>query len=93
MDYIFGSRGTGKTHQLLYMAAKNNGIVVCSNPKGMQQKAKDYGFDLEKMQFLSYGQFAMTPLVEHKPVYIDEIDSFLRNSINSNIAGYTLSLE
>ena len=38
MDRILGSRGTGKTKQLMYLAARNNGVFVSANPKELRQE-------------------------------------------------------
>lgn len=92
MDYVFGSRGTGKTKQLMYLAHKNNGVFVSANPKAMQIKAKDYGLNIPEEDFASYHDLIEPARFDHRKLYIDEIDAFLRY-INPNISGYNLSLE
>ena len=43
MYRIIEGRGTGKTLRLMLLAKENNGVIVCSNPHAMRQKAIAYG--------------------------------------------------
>lgn len=89
MYRIIDGRGTGKTSRLLLLAKENNGIVVCAEPDRMRNKAYAYG--ITGIDFISYSKF--NPLYRYnKPIFIDELDIFLRR-LNRDIQGYTLSNE
>ena len=90
MYRIIDGRGTGKTSRLLLLAKENNGIVVCANPQAMREKAYRYG--ITGIDFLSYGEFAHNQ-IPCRPIFIDEIDSFLNSISNAKIQGYTISNE
>lgn len=89
MYRIIDGRGTGKTSRLLLLAKENNGVVVCSDPKVMREKAYCYG--LTGIDFISYSEFEFTRRF-NKPVFIDEIDMLLQYK-NREIKGYTISNE
>lgn len=93
MYQIIDSRGSGKTSRLLLLAKENNGIIVCSNPNAMEEKAKAYGIN-DGIEFQSYARF-INPFYpkSDKPVYIDELGNFIQSLGRGNIQGYTLSIE
>lgn len=86
-----GVRGNGKTRRLLEYASKNKSIVVCSMPKAMEEKAREYG--IENIECISYSTFLD---VRHKlkgqTIVIDEIEGLLER-LNVDIIGYTLGVE
>jgi hypothetical protein len=88
MYRIIDDRATGKTSRLMLLAKENDGIIVCKEPIIMREKAYRYG--ITGIEFMSYRDF----IHKHptQPVYIDEIDLFLR-SLNDYIDGYTISNE
>ena len=91
MYRIIDKRSSGKTSRLMLLAKEHNGILVCSNPYAMKEKAHTYG--LTGFDIVSYHELlecGFNP--EHKPVFIDEIDGFLYY-LGHSIQGYTLSLE
>ena len=93
MNRIIDKRGTGKTGRLFLLAKENNGIIVCSNPTIMREKAYAYG--IVGIDFISYEQYLYQTPEEYdisKPVYIDELDRMLL-IYDSQIAGYSLSEE
>lgn len=89
MYRIIDGRGTGKTSRLLLLAKENNGIIVCSDPIVMRNKAYRYG--ITGIDFISYSQFDFAHRY-NKPVFIDEIDMLLQRK-NREIQGYTISNE
>lgn len=94
MKRIIDKKGTGKTGRLMLLAKEYGGIIICSNPRALSEKAKAYG--LTDIKFYSYHDF-ITRNIPHEeyssaPIYIDEIEGFLR-FINTNVWGYSLSLE
>lgn len=91
MIRIVDGRGTGKTFRLMLLAKENNGILVCSNPKAMMVKAKEYG--LSGFECASYADLFYHKFDQSKPFYIDELELFLREAFGGRIAGYSLSEE
>lgn len=92
MYRIIDKRGSGKTSRLMLLAKEKNGIFVCSNPDAMKYKA--HAYELTGFDIISYYQLVNQKDInlEHKPVFIDELDSFL-NSLGYNIYGYSLTDE
>ena len=89
MYRIIGGRGTGKTYRLLEKASEVGGIVVCSNPASMREKAHIWGFTgIEFMQYHDY----ITYYCE-KPVFIDELEKYVKTISGRTLQGYTYSLE
>lgn len=86
-----GVRGNGKTRRLLEYASKNKSIVVCSMPKAMEEKAREYG--IGNVECISYSTFLD---VRHKlkgqTIVIDEIEGLLER-LSASIIGYTLGVE
>ena len=86
-----GEKGNGKTKRLLEYAKNNNAIVVCSMPRAMEEKAREYG--LGKIECISYSAFLeVRHKIESQKVVIDEVEGFL-NRLDNNIIGYTLGVE
>ena len=94
MYRIIDKRGTGKTSRLLLLAKENNGVVVCSNPDRMREKAYAYGLTgIDFVTYTAYCDFLAgygDETLVGKPVYIDELDKFL-NIYDTEIQGYTIS--
>lgn len=92
MNRIIDGRSTGKTSRLMLLAKENNGIIVCSNPEALRQKAYNYG--ITGIDYLSYKDYIELALVHsiYRPIYIDELENFLK-TFNSTIQGYSLSEE
>lgn len=89
MYRIIGSRGTGKTYRLLEKASEVGGIIVCSNPSAMREKAHTLGFtNLEFMQYKDYATYYC-----EKPVFIDELEMYVRAISGRTLKGYTYTLE
>lgn len=92
MVRIIDGRGTGKTAKLLILAQENDAILVCSNPRAMEYKAKQYGID--GVECISYGQFHMEcQWNKEQKFIIDELESFLMAQYGDKILGYSISLE
>ncbi len=91
MYRIIDGRGTGKTSRLMLLAKENNAIIVCGNPKAMEQKAHAYG--IVGIDFYSYSDLLNHNLTnEHRPIYIDEIERFIKY-VDPYINGYSLTNE
>lgn len=90
MIRIIDGRGTGKTGQLLLLAKEHNATFVCSNPRAMEYKAKQYGID--GIEFISYEKFS-TILTHEKEYVIDELECFVKSAFGNSLIAYTLSKE
>ena len=91
MHHIIDGRGSGKTSQLMLLAKENGGCIVCSNPDAMRYKASRYG--VVGLDFASYGELLNGNLTgSHQPLYIDELDGFLK-ALSVHVDGYTLTNE
>ena len=88
MYRIIDGRGSGKTSRLMLLAKENNGILVCANPYAMREKAYSYG--LVGFDIISYSEFIGNMYEKGKPIFIDEMDMFLKH-YHSDIMGYTVS--
>ena len=89
MIQIVDIRGSGKTSKLMLLAQENNGIFVCFNPDAMKVKAKAYG--LTGFDIISFSDYIEKKYTPHKPIYIDELEHFVR-SMFGDIEGYSLTI-
>lgn len=90
MIRIIDGRGTGKTRKLMMTAEANKGVIVCSHPQAMMEKAHYYG--VTGVEFISYVDYVNKLYDVYKDVYIDEIELFVR-FLGGNLSGYTLSVD
>lgn len=89
MFRIIEERSSGKTRKLIEEAYKNNGVVLCSNPERMREKALAYGIPFA--DFASYNNLIYyTTTIDKRPIYIDELEMFLSRY---GVAGYNMSIE
>jgi hypothetical protein len=88
MYRIIDSRCSGKTCRLLVLAKENNAIIATSNPKALEEKAHRLG--IVGIEFIGYDK--VNGYKYDKPVYIDELERYVK-SLNNNFQGYTLSNE
>lgn len=91
MIKIIDKNSTGKTSRLLLLAKENDGIIVCKNPMRVKEKAAAYG--ILGVPCFSYKDYLLTEKSTSKPVFIDEIEDFVRFLTDEKLAGYSLSLE
>ena len=93
MIKIIDKRCSGKTSRLLLLAKENNGVVVCSNPDKMREKAYAYG--LTGIEFISYKNFSNREEDIEKTIYIDNLDTFVEylivDNYSADFGGYTIS--
>ncbi len=75
MIRIIDNRATGKTSRLMLLAKENNAILVCSNPKAMAYKAKQYG--INDIEFMSYGEYYNREKRPTDRFIIDELENYV----------------
>ena len=94
MIKVIDKKATGKTGRLLLLAKERNGVIICSNPDKIRAKAHNYGIvGVDIVSYDDYYNFIYgddNELLENRPIFIDEIDVFLRE-LDIDIAGYSLS--
>lgn len=91
MIKIIDKNSTGKTSRLLLLAKENDGIIVCKNPMRVKEKAAAYG--ILGVPCFSYKDYLLIEKSTSKPVFIDEIEDFVKFLTDEKLAGYSLSLE
>ena len=89
MHRVITGRSSGKTYELMKLAKKTGATIACSNPNAMQQKAHAYGF--VGIDFISYNDLFSNGCENN--IMIDELEHFVRESIQANMIGYTLTNE
>ena len=90
MYRIVSTRGTGKTYRLLEEASKfDSAVIVCQNPRAMREKAHTWGF--ANLTFMPYEDYISYYCEE--PVFIDEIENYLKVVAGRTLMGYTYTLE
>lgn len=90
MYRIIGERGSGKTSRLMLLAKETGGVIVCSNSRAMQEKARAYG--ISGLDFVSYSDFVRHPNL-YKKFYIDELECFISYIFGHGMEGYSISKE
>ena len=90
MFRIIDSRSSGKTSRLMLLAKETNSAIACSNPSAMRQKAYSYG--ITGIDFISYSDL-FTGGWTKENVLIDELEEFVKQYIDANITGYSLTNE
>ena len=90
MFRIIDSRSSGKTSRLMLLAKETNSAIACSNPNAMRQKAYSYG--ITGIDFISYSDLFTGGWTEEN-VLIDELEEFVKQYIDANITGYSLTNE
>ena len=87
MYKIVGKTCSGKTKKLLLAAEREGGTVMCRNPERMLEKAHSLG--IVGLPIIGYKELP----ADDSPLFIDDLDSFLKESLGSVLAGYTLSCD
>ena len=74
----------------MLLAKETNSAIACSNPSAMRQKAYSYG--ITGIDFISYSDLFTGGWTEEN-VLIDELEEFVKQYIDANITGYSLTNE
>ena len=90
MYRIIDGRSSGKTSRLMLLAKETNSAIACSNPSAMRQKAYAYG--ITGIDFISYSELFNGEWTEEN-VLIDELEEFVKQYIDAEITGYSLTNE
>lgn len=78
----------------MLLVKENNGILVCANPEAMRVKAQAYGFDdIEIISYWTYFEDITGWCSTKKPVFIDELEDFIRATCGNSFVGYSLTNE
>lgn len=91
MYIIKDGRATGKTYQLLEIANREHGVVICKNPEAMRVKAINFGFFNIK-NFVSYFD-STTWYSGDNQIFLDEIEEYAKALVGRNLSGYTYTIE
>ena len=95
MKIIARPLGTGKTKELMEMALEADGIILTTNKRALQVKAKAYGFDslyIIDLNDLLYGEFdAAKPLFVHK--LDDVMQEYFKQDFNLDLQGFSVRME
>lgn len=92
---IEGTRGAGKTTQLLHFVAGKEVVFVCCSPRIIEEKIRALNISgCEKIRFISYRDFYESKYNKKIPIVIDDIDclcSYIKKCVyeTENIVGYT----
>lgn len=89
MYRIIDNRGSGKTSRLMLLAKETGSKIACNNPNAMRQKAYAYG--ITGIDFIPYSDLFNGVIDSTDKVMIDELELFIREYIDGQLTGYTLS--
>ena len=89
MYRIIDDRGSGKTGRLMLLAKETGSKIACINPNAMRQKAYAYG--ITGIDFIPYSDLFNGVIDSTDKVMIDELELFIREYIDGQLTGYTLS--
>ena len=89
MYRIIDDRGSGKTSRLMLLAKETGAKIACNNPCAMQQKAYAYG--ITGIDFIPYSDLFHGAIDSNDKVMIDELELFVKEYVDGQLTGYTLS--
>lgn len=93
MNKILGSRGIGKSSQLIQYASENNiEYIICINPKHHITLAYELG--IKGINFINVNDIDELKRLIHQqiPFLIDDISYFLCATLGDCLKGYTESV-
>ena len=89
MYRIIDNRGSGKTGRLMLLAKETGSKIACNNPQAMRQKAYAYG--ITGIDFIPYSDLFNGTIDPEDKIMIDELELFIKEYIDGQLTGYTLS--
>ena len=84
MIRFIGPRGTNKTHDLLELANKAQGVVVTDNKRALEVKAHAYGF--YDITFVEYSDLVDGNYYLGSPTFIHQVDKYIK-FVTQNVYG------
>ena len=94
MKVIARPMGTGKTEELLQLAAKDKALVFAENKAELQAKANAYGITV---QVVDFDDIVNTYYGEDVPIYIHRMDNFVKHYFAEDygfqLKGYSIRME
>ena len=95
MKVIARPVGTGKTKELMDAALEADGIILTTNKRALNEKAKAYGFDsldIVEWNDLMYGNFD-----NEKPLFVHKLDDVMQEyfwlTFGVKMEGYSVAME
>lgn len=91
--YIVRPNSSGKTHELLELAKRQNAVVICKNASAMKRKAEAYG--IFGLNFISYDEIIHANNVYDsdswigEPFVVDEVGDFVSAFFGNQCIGFT----
>lgn len=93
MKVIARPMGTGKTEELLRIAAENKALVLTDNKSDLQAKANAYGI---AVQIIDFDDLNDNNYQDYDRIYIhkldDIIDNWLWSEYSLNLKGYSIRM-
>ena len=89
MYRIIDDRGSGKTGRLMLLAKETGSKIACNNPSAMRQKAYAYG--ITGIDFIPYSDLFNGAINPDDKIMIDELEVFVKEYVDGQLTGYTLS--
>ena len=94
MKVIARPMGTGKTEELLRLAAEDKALVFAENKAELQAKANAYGITV---QVVDFDDIVHTYYGEDVPIYIHRMDNFVKHYFAEDygfqLKGYSIRME
>lgn len=94
MKVIARPAGTGKTEELLRLAAEDKAFVLTDSKAALQEKANAYGI---VVQIIDWDDLIDIDCTEYNKVYIHKMDDFIHNWLyedyNLQLEGYSVRTE
>ena len=92
--YIIGARGTGKTKQLLELAAETGAVILTTNSRALYTKAHSYG--ITNLRIYEPNEYNYDDLFEEKILLHkaeELIPAYFKSVFDAEVIGMTLTKE
>ena len=94
MKIISGERGTGKTKQLLELAAETGAVILTTNARALYAKAHGYG--ITNLRIYEPGEYNFDDLFKDK-ILLHKTEEFLpayfKSVFDAELIGFSLTEE
>lgn len=96
MNYIFKSRGLGKTTDIVKLCHMNKGIILVADEMHKQYILKcicpQLGLSEKEIRVISWSNLPREIIAEDTPIYIDEFEYLLEKVIGHKVAAISATL-